>query len=205
MTRADAVRRARWFNRATIGWNTVEGVIAVAAGVAAGSVSLVGFGFDSGIEVSAALILAWRLHQEQRKGCTQASDRNATRAIALSFVALALYVGVESTRDLVSGARPEESVVGIALASLSLVFMPVLARAKRKLAPTLGSSAVLADAKQTNLCALLSAVVLAGLGANAVLGWWWADPAAGLGIAVLAATEAARTWRADALEDTCCA
>ena len=203
--RADAVRRARLLNRATIGWNSVEGVIAVAAGLAAGSVSLVGFGFDSAIEVSAALILAWRLHQERRDGCTQGSDRRATRAIALSFAALALYVGIESTRELASGARPEESIVGIALASLSLVAMPVLARAKRELAPTLGSTAVIADAKQTNLCALLSAVVLAGLGANAVLGWWWADPLAGLGIAVLAATEAARMWQAGSLEDTCCA
>ena len=204
-TRADAVRRARLLNRATIGGNSVEGVIAGAVGLAAGSVSLVGFGFDSAIEVSAALILAWRLHQERRDGCTQGSDRRATRAIALSFAALALYVGIESTRDLASGARPEESIVGIALASLSLVLMPVLARAKRQLAPTLGSTAVIADAKQTNLCALLSAVVLGGLGANAVLGWWWADPLAGLGIAVLAANEAARTWQAGSLEDTCCA
>ena len=204
-TRSAAVRRARWLNRATIGWNSVEGVIAVAAGLAAGSASLVGFGFDSAIEVSAALILAWRLHQERRDGCTQGSDRRATRAIALSFAALAVYVGIESTRDLIGGARPEESLVGIALASLSLMLMPILARAKRDLAPILGSAAVIADAKQTNLCALLSGVVLAGLGANAVLGWWWADPLAGLGIAVLAATEAGRTWRAESLEDTCCA
>lgn len=119
--RAGAVRRARWLNGATIGWNTAEGLVAVGAGLAAGSVSLLGFGFDSAIEVSAALILAWRLHQERLGGCTQESDRWATRAIALSFVALALYVGVESVRDLTTGARPEASAVGVALASVSLV------------------------------------------------------------------------------------
>lgn len=203
--RIDAVRRARRLNRVTIGWNSVEAVIAVSGGLAAGSVSLVGFGFDSAIEVSAGLMMAWRLHQERREGCTQDSDRRATRAIAVSFAALALYVGIESIRDLTGGSRPEESVVGIVLASLSLVLMPILARAKRELAPALGSAAALADAKQTNLCALLSAVVLVGLGANAALGWWWADPAAGVGIAVLAAAEAAGTWRAESLEDTCCA
>jgi divalent metal cation (Fe/Co/Zn/Cd) transporter len=179
--------------------------VAVAAGVVAGSVSLIGFGFDSAIEVSAALILAWRLRQERRDGCMQASDQRAVRAIAMSFVALALYVGIESARDLATGARPHASLVGILMAALSLGVMPLLARAKRRLAPTLGSQAVVADAKQTNLCALLSAVLLVGLGANAMLGWWWADPVAGLAIGFLAATEAVRTWRSDALEDTCCA
>ena len=167
--------------------------------------SLIGFGFDSGIEVSAALVLAWRLHQERRGGCMQESDGRATRAIAVSFLLLAVYVGVESARDLVGGVRPEVSVVGIVLACVSLVSMPLLARAKRSLAPVLGSAAAVADAKQTNLCALLSGVLLVGLSANAVFGWWWADPLAGLGIAALALIEARRTWRAEALEDTCCA
>jgi divalent metal cation (Fe/Co/Zn/Cd) transporter len=177
----------------------------VAAGVSAGSVSLIGFGIDSAIEVSSGLILAWRLRQERRDGCTQGSDRLATRAIAVSFVVLAAYVAVESARDLAGGTRPDESLVGISLAALSLVVMPALARAKRRLAPTLGSQAVAADATQTDLCALLSGVVLVGLLAHAALGWWWADPVAGLAIAALAATAAARTWRADSLEDTCCA
>jgi divalent metal cation (Fe/Co/Zn/Cd) transporter len=198
--RAAAVRRGRLLNRLTIGWNAAEGVVAVTAGLAASSVSLVGFGLDSGIEVSAALILAWRLAQERHQGCTQDADRRATRAIALSFFALAAYVGVESTRDLLGRAEPEASVPGIVLAGLSLVVMPLLARAKRKVAPVLGSRA----ANQTSLCALLSAVLLVGLAANAALGWWWADPAAGLGIAVLAAVEGRRTWRAESLADTCC-
>lgn len=203
--RTAAVRRARWLNAATIGWNTVEGVVAVSAGLVAGSVSLVGFGFDSTIEVSAALVLTWRLHQERHGGCMQTSDRRATRAIAVSFVVLAVYVGVESLRDLLGATRPDASAVGIVMAALSLAVMPFLARAKRALAPALGSAAAVADAKQTNLCALLSAILLAGLGANAALGWWWADPLAGVGIATLALIEARRTWTADSLEDTCCA
>ena len=203
--RADAVRRARWLNAATIGWNSIEGVIAVTAGVIAGSVSLVGFGFDSAIEVSAALILTWRLRQEKREGCTQEADSKATKLIAASFGVLAVYVAVEAVRDLVGGAEPEASVPGIVLAALSLLVMPFLARAKARLAPALGSTAAAADAAQTNLCALLSAVVLVGLGANWLFGWWWADPVAGLGIAVLAGVEARRTWQAESLEDTCCA
>jgi divalent metal cation (Fe/Co/Zn/Cd) transporter len=205
LARPEALRRARWLNVATIVWNVIEGVVAVAAGVVAGSVSLVGFGFDSAIEVSAAVVLAWRLSQERKGGCMQGSDARATRAIAISFLLLATYVGAESARHLWSGARPDESVVGIAVATLALLVMPLLARAKRALAPTLGSAAAVADAKQTNLCALLSAVLLVGLGANALLGWWWADPVAGLGIAALASAEGRRTWLAESLEDTCCA
>jgi divalent metal cation (Fe/Co/Zn/Cd) transporter len=203
--RPAAVRRSRLLNRLTIGWNVAEGVIAVAAGVAAGSVSLVGFGLDSGIEVSAALILAWRLAKERQGGCMAEFDRRATRLVAASFAALALYVGIESTRDLVAGARPDASPVGIALAAVSLVAMPVLARAKRRLAPVLGSRAAVSEANQTSLCALLSGVLLVGLALNAALGWWWADPIAGLAIAAVATAESVHTWRADALEDTCCA
>ena len=200
-----AVARARRLNVATIGWNSIEGFVAVAAGIAAGSVSLVGFGFDSAIEVSAALILMWRLAQERKDGCTQQSDRRATKAIAISFVVLATYVAIQATRDLATGAEPDASTPGVVLAALSLVVMPYLARAKARLAPILGSTAAAADAAQTNLCALLSAVLLVGLTTNWLLGWWWADPLAGLGIAVLAAAEARRAWRAKALDDTCCA
>jgi divalent metal cation (Fe/Co/Zn/Cd) transporter len=202
--RAAAVRRGRLLNRLTIGWNAVEGIVAVAAGLAAGSVSLVGFGLDTGIEVAAAVILAWRLAQEHRQGCTQPADRRATRAIAVSFFALAAYVGLESARDLLARAEPEASLPGIILAVLSLVVMPLLARAKRRVAPVLGSRAAVSEANQTSLCALLSAVLLVGLAANAALGWWWADPTAGMAIAGLATVEGVRTWRAESLEDTCC-
>lgn len=199
-----AVRRSRLLNRLTIGWNVAEGVIAVAAGAVAGSVSLIGFGLDSGIEVSAALILAWRLAKEHRLGCMADFDRRATRLIAVSFAALAIYVGAESLRDLAVSKAPEASVVGMVLAAVSLVVMPLLARTKRALAPVLGSQAAVSEAKQTSLCAVLSGVLLVGLGLNAVFGWWWADPTAGLVISGLAGLEAVRTWRAEALADTCC-
>ncbi|HVL82398.1 MAG TPA: cation transporter, partial [Actinomycetota bacterium] len=154
--RPAAVRRAKLLNKVTIGYNVTEAVVSLAAGFAAGSVSLIGFGLDSSIEVSAALILAWRLHQERHDDCKQPSDRLATRAIAISFWVLAGYVGFEAVRDLVTASAPEASIVGIVVASVSLVVMPVLARAKRRLAPALGSQAANADAAQTNLCALLS-------------------------------------------------
>jgi divalent metal cation (Fe/Co/Zn/Cd) transporter len=176
LERPQAVRRARQLNRFSISWNIAEAVIALGAGVAAGSVSLVAFGLDSVIEVSASAILAWRLAQERHGGCTQEADRRATRAIALSFAALAVYVTVEAVRDLADGEHSEASIVGIVLAALSLVVMPALAHAKAKLAPVLGSRAQQSEANQTRLCALLSAVLLVGLAANAAFGWWWADP-----------------------------
>ena len=203
--RAEAVARQKWLTAATIGWNGIEGVVAIAAGVAAGSVSLIGFGLDSGIEVSAALILTWRLAQERRTGCKQDADKRAQRLIALSFAALALYVGIAAGRDLVLANRPDESLVGIVMAALSLAAMPVLALAKHRLAPVMGSRAVEAEATQTVLCALMSGGLLIGLGAHATLGWWWADPLAGLFIASLAAYETVSVWRAESLEDTCCA
>jgi len=203
-SRQTALAKARALNRLTIGWNVAEGVIALAAGLVAGSVSLVGFGLDSGIEVSAALILAWRLAKERQGGCMAAFDRRATRLVALSFLALAAYVGVQSIRDLASATRPDASPTGIVLAALSLVVMPIIARQKHRLAPILGSQAAASEANQTNLCAVLSAVLLVGLVANAALGWWWADPLAGLGITVLASAEGVRTWRSEALADTCC-
>ena len=202
--REQALSRALLLNRITIGWNTIEGVVAVLAGLAAGSVSLVGFGIDSGIEVSAALILAWRLRQERGDACSQEADTRATKAIGLSFLVLAGYVGIDAMLALAHREAPDASVAGIVIAALSLLVMPTLARAKRRLGPALGSRAVVADADQTRVCWMLSAVLLAGLGANAAFGWWWADPVAALGIAGLAAVEGLRAWRAKSLEDTCC-
>ncbi len=205
VARGAAVRRARLLNRLTLTYNAVEAVVALAAGVVAGSISLIGFGLDSVIEVSASLVLTWRLAAERRGGCTQEADQRATKAIALSFLALAGYVGLDAASRLVNGERPEASVVGIALTAVSLAIMPFLARAKRRLAPALGSRAQEAEANQTRLCAYMSAVVLAGLLANQAFSWWWADPVAALAIAALALVEAVRTWRADSLADTCCA
>ena len=195
--RPAAVRQARVLNRISLAWNATEAAVALAAGIAAGSVSLVGFGLDSVVEVSASAALAWRLGREDAAGCTQPDDRRATRLVAGSFAALGGYVGIEAVRSLVDGDRPATSGVGIALAMLSLVLMPVLVRAKRRVAPVLGSRAQEAEADQTALCALLSGVLLVGLVANAALGWWWADGVAALGIAVLALRAAVTTWRAD--------
>ena len=165
-----------------------------------------GFGFDSAIEVSAALILAWRLHRERREGCMQADDHRATRAIAVSFAILAVYVGVGVVPSARVGFRTRRQRGrhrdGQPLAGAHAV---AGARQARRWRPPSGSAAAVADAKQTNLCALLSGVLLVGLSANAVLGWWWADPLAGLAIAAIALAEARRTWTAESLEDTCCA
>ena len=199
-----AVARARLLNRISLGWNVAEMVVALVAGIAAGSVSLIGFGIDSGIEVSAALILAWRLHQERRSGCMVAYDRRATRLIALAFGALAVYVWVDAVGDLAGRARPAASLPGLVLAVASVILMPRLARAKHALAPALGSQAVSADAQQTSLCALLSAVLIVGVGLNALFGWWWADPVAALVIGALALEAGRRVWRAESLADTGC-
>ena len=204
LDRPAAVRRARVLNRFSLAWNVTEAGVALAAGLAAGSISLIGFGLDSVVEVSASATLAWRLSKERSGACTQADDRVATRVVAVSFAALGTYVAVEATRDLLSGHRPDASAIGVVLAVLSLAIMPWLARAKRQVAPVLGSQAQAAEADQTALCALLSAVLLVGLVANAVLGWWWADAVAGLGIAALALRAAVTTWRAESLADTCC-
>jgi divalent metal cation (Fe/Co/Zn/Cd) transporter len=203
--RTAAVARARLLNRFSIGWNVVEAFVALGLGIAASSVSLVGFGADSVIEVSASVILAWRLYQERTTGCQMESDRRATRAIAISLFALGAWVAFAAVGDLVSGDAPEASVGGIVLGVLSLIVMPYLARAKRRLAPALGSTAVVAEADQTSICAMLSAVLVVGLGANALFGWWWADPVAALGIAGLAGYAGFRAWSAESLEDTCCA
>ena len=202
--RQAAVARARRLNQISMAWNVGEMIVALLAGIAAGSVSLIGFGIDSGIEVSAALILAWRLHQERRSGCMEAYDRRATRLIALAFVALAVYVWVDAVGDLAGRVHPEASVPGLVLAIASVILMPRLARAKRALAPALGSLAVSADAQQTSLCALLSAVLIVGVGLNTVFGWWWADPVAALVIGALALEAGRRVWQAESLADTCC-
>ena len=204
LSRPAAVTWARRLNRLTIVWNSVEGVAVIIVGIRAHSISLIGWGFDSFIELTAGLVLAWRLRQETLHGVQHEADRRAQRLISACFGVLAAYVGVESVRDLVSGDPPDASILGIGLAALSLVVMPFLARLKLQLAQALGSRAVQAEAAQTGLCALLSGAVLVGLGANALFGWWWADPAAGQFIAVAAAYTAVRMWRADSLADTCC-
>lgn len=167
-------RRGRWLAYATIGWNSLEAVIAVAAGMFAGSIALVGFGFDSVIEVSSGIVILWRLAGSAER------ERIAHRLVGISFIALAIYVSYEAIESLALAQEPVASYSGIVIAALSLIVMPVLAREKRKVAARLQSSAMRADSRQTDICAYLSAILLVGLGLNAAFGWWWADPVAGL-------------------------
>lgn len=187
----------------TVGWNLLEAAVGLAAGVAAGSVALVGFALDSVVEASSGSVLIWRLRAERDgdRNVEQLEER-AVKLVSLAFFALALYVGSRAVVDLVNQDRPDESTVGIALALVSLIVMPVLAHRKRRVARALGSRALEADSTQTNLCTYLSAVLLVGLVANAWFGWWWADPAAGIAIALFAANEGRELWGADDLD--CC-
>ena len=184
-------RRARWLAWLTIAWNSVECVVAVGAGVAAGSIALVGFGLDSLVEVFAGSVVLWRL-----RGDDGERERRALRLIAVSFFALAAYVVAESVRDLFVGAQSEESVVGIFLAVVSLLVMPALAVAKRRTGHALDDPVIMADSSETLLCSYLSVVLLAGLLLSG-FGLWWADPLAALVIAGLAVREGLEAWRGD--------
>jgi len=190
-------RRGRRLEYFTLGWNLIEAAVAGAAGLAAGSTALIGFGLDSLVESLSGGVLLWRLRDGE---AGEARERVAQRLVAVSFVALAAYVGTESILTLSRRAEPESSLVGIGLAAVSLLVMPVLARAKRRVAAGLGSAALTADSRQTDLCAYLSAILLIGLGLNALFGWWWADPAAALAMTPIMGFEARRSWRGDTCE-----
>jgi divalent metal cation (Fe/Co/Zn/Cd) transporter len=189
------VRRARLLAWGGLAWHVVEAAVAIGAGVAAGSIALVGFGADSLIEVLAGVVLLWRF-AETRAGSDWAEHR-AHRLIAVTFYALALYIVVAAVRSLIGGHEPDASWVGIGLSAVTLVTMPPLAIAKRRTGEQLGSDATTSESRQTMLCAYLSAALLIGLGANAVAGWWWADPVAGLLIAGMAAREGRRAWQGE--------
>ncbi len=189
-------RRAVQLAWATIAWNVVEAVIAIAAGAAANSIALVGFGLDSTVEVMSAVVIVW-----QFRGLAEERERKALKLIAISFVGLAAYVAVQAIIDLASKSEPESSPVGIGLAIASLAFMPLLARAKRRAGRAMGSVTVVADSNQTKLCAYLSAILLGGLVLNATVSWWWADPIAGLAIAALAVNEGREAWRGETCDD----
>jgi len=191
-------RRALALAGLTIAWNVVEAVVAIAAGVAAGSIALIGFGFDSTIEVLSAWVVVWQFRAELSGGYDEDRERRALRLIGVTFFVLAAYVSVEAVRDLfLVDAEAGESVVGITLAALSLLVMPVLALAKRRTADRLGSPTLRADATETLLCAWLSVALLLGLVLNATVQWWWADPLAALVIAGLAAHEGLEAIRGD--------
>jgi divalent metal cation (Fe/Co/Zn/Cd) transporter len=194
-------RRARRLAWGGIAYHVLEAVVAVGAGLAAGSIALIGFGADSLIESVAGLIVVW-LFTGARLGSTVA-ERRAQQLIAISFYVLAAYVGIESVRSLLGGHEPEVSWLGIGLAAFTVVTMPLLAAWKRRVGRALNSSAAVKEASQTQLCAYLSIALLIGLGANAVFGLWWMDPAAALFIAAVAVREGRESWRGEGCCDAC--
>ena len=174
------IRRGKLLEYFTVGYNCLEGIIAIAAGLVAGSIALVGFGFDSAIEVISGCALLWRLYGDADESRRERIEQRALRIVGISFFLLAAYVTFDAVKSLVRREAPEESVVGIALAAVSVVVMPLLVRAKRRVARSIGSAALHADATQTQICTYLSAILLGGLVLNAAFGWWWADPLAAL-------------------------
>lgn len=193
-------QRARLLAWVGIGWHVVEFGIAVAAGAAASSIALIGFGIDSLIEALAGFVVLW-LFTGSRIGSERA-ERRAQQMIAVSFYLLAAYIAVEATRSLVGGTEAAVSWVGIGLAAFTAITMPLLAVAKRRVGHSLGSSATVQEASQTWLCAYLSVALLIGLGANAAFGWWWADPLAAFVIAAVALREGRESWRGEMCD--CC-
>ena len=199
--RVALLRRGVALEGVTVGYNALEGIVAIAAGLAAGSVALTGFGIDSVIEVSSGALLWWRLRAELGSAPLGPTvERRAARGAGVLLLALGVYIVIDSARLLLTSNRPESSPVGIVLTVLSLIVMPLLARAKLRVAASLGSRALRADAHETIVCAWLSATTLLGLGLNAALGWWWADPAAALAMLPLIVREGIEAWRGEAGE-----
>lgn len=200
-TSGEMVRRGRLLQYATIAWNSAEAVIAVGAGLVAGSIALVGFGFDSAIEVTSSLAAVWLLSKYRDEARREARERATLRVIGACFLTLAVYVLYDAVKTLVRREAPDESLVGIVLAALALIVMPMLVRLKQRVARQLNSGALAAESRQTLICAYLSAILIAGLGLNAWLGWWWADPVAGLLMVPLIVREGLEAVRGE----TCCA
>jgi divalent metal cation (Fe/Co/Zn/Cd) transporter len=199
--RAATANRGRRLEYFTIAWNTLEGLIAIVAGAIAGSISLVGFGLDSFVEVTSGSILLWRMSVDADVRQRERNEQRALSVIGVCFLLLAIFIAYESIADLVSKRAPERSVAGIALACVSVVVMPILSKAKKKVGRALGSAAMHADAKQTEFCTYLSAILLAGLLLNALFGLWWADPVAALTMAPIIAKEGIAGLQGKTCED----
>ena len=197
------MRRGLLLNYLTLGYNLVEAVVALAAGLVAGSVALVAFGFDSAIEVTSSLAAQWRLRSDVDPDRRAQVERSTHRIIGWSFLVLAAYVVIDSVTSLWRREIPEPSMPGIVILSLSVVVMPILARYKRRIANSLESRALRAEAAQTSLCAYLSVIALAGVGLNTAFGWWWADPVAALAMVPIIAKEGSEGVRAVAACDEC--
>jgi divalent metal cation (Fe/Co/Zn/Cd) transporter len=203
LDRPQLIRRGKLLEYLTVAYNSLEGLIAIGAGLVAGSIALVGFGFDSVIEVISGLTLLWRLYADVDEHRRELVENRALRIVGASFLLLAAYVLYDAVKAIVLREPPEESIIGIALAAVSLVIMPLLVRAKRRVAREIGSRALEADATQTALCTYLSAILLAGLLLNATLGWWWADPAAALIMVPIIVREGLEGVRGERCEDDC--
>lgn len=197
------LRRGRNLEHATVGYNVIEGVVAIGSGLLAGSIALVGFGIDSGIEVLSGLILLWRLDSRRDEEDRERVEARALELVGWSFLILAAYVAWDAISSLLRRDIPDESLVGIALAAVSVVVMPLLVRAKRRVAAQLNSRALAADSRQTELCTWLSAILLGGLALNALAGWWWADPVAALVMVPIIAKEGIEALRGERCEDDC--
>ncbi len=197
IARSAAARRGRRLEYLTVAWNSAEGIAALIAGFLAGSIALVGFGLDSVIEISSGAVLLWRLRAEGEAERRERTEHRAQRLVGICFLALAAYVAFDSIQGLARHEAPEESIFGIAVAIAALIVMPLLARAKRQVSRQLNSGAMQADSRQSDFCAYLSAILLAGLLLNALLGWWWADPVAALVMVPLIAREGVEGLRGE--------
>lgn len=201
--RAAATQRGKALSRITLGYNTLEGIVAIGAGLMAGSIALVGFGADSVIEVVSSVASLFRLHRDADPVRRAHAEGIAVRVVGWSFLLLAFYIVIDAGHSLLVHEVPERSLPGLIITLLSVIVMPLLARAKQRVAQTLGSRALVADAKQTSLCAYLSVIVLAGLILNAVLGWWWADCVAALAMVPIIAKEGFEGVRGERCDDGC--
>jgi divalent metal cation (Fe/Co/Zn/Cd) transporter len=198
--REQLVKRGKRLEYFTIVWNCIEALGALISGLLAGSVALVGFGLDSVIEVVSGGALLWRLHQDRNIEGREKSERVALRIVGFCFLLLSGYVACESLESLITAQAPKRSVPGIVVASASVVVMPLLSRAKRRVSSGIASAAMAADARQTDFCAYLSAILLTGLLLNALFGLWWADPIAGLLMVPIMAKEGFAGWKGE----SCC-
>ncbi|PYU46355.1 MAG: hypothetical protein DMG54_03555 [Acidobacteria bacterium] len=203
LKRTAVVRRGRRLEHFTIAWNAMEGLVAVVAGAIAGSISLVGFGMDSFIEVTSGSVLLWRMSVDAQVQRRELNERRALRIVGVCFLVLAAYITYESVLELWSRRAPEHSIPGIVLACVSLVVMPLLSRAKRKVGRALGSAAMHADARQTEFCTYLSAILLVGLLLNAFFGLWWADPVAAFIMVPIIAKEGIEGLQGKACDECC--
>src|SRR5713101_4767291 len=203
LDRTTLVRHGRRLEYFTIVWNAIEGLVAVVTGLIAGSISLVGFGIDSFIEVTSGSVLLWRMSVDANVRERERNEKRALKVVGICFLGLAAYIAYESATDLWSKRPSEHSIPGIILACVSLVVMPLLSRAKRRVGRAMGSSAMHADAKQTEFCTYLSAILLVGLLLNAFLGWWWSDPLAALIMVPIITKEGIDGLRGKACDDCC--